>query len=239
RSLNRAQEYLKRYRYFLKTDIVKFFPNVDHEVLMSTLTRTIRDRDLMKLIAVIVTSGDGVLRDERGPVWFPGDDLFSPLRPCGLPIGNLTSQFFANVLLDGVDHFLKEDVETPGYVRYADDLLLFDNCKTRLWDVRDALVAKLANLRLRLHPHKTQVAPSRRGVGFLGFHITARARWLKQSALRRLNRRLRQLRWQFSNDLLDCPDIRVSVQAWLAHASGVKSLETVGRILRRSKFCRS
>jgi hypothetical protein len=60
------------------------------------------------------------------------DDRFAALRPHGLPIGNLTSQFFANVLLDGVDHFVKEELRIPGYVRYCDDLVLFADDKEAL-----------------------------------------------------------------------------------------------------------
>ncbi len=60
-------------------------------------------------------------------VYFPGDDLFAICRPRGLPIGNLTSQFWANVLLDPIDHFVKRELRCPGYVRYVDDLLLFSH----------------------------------------------------------------------------------------------------------------
>jgi hypothetical protein len=79
----------------------------------------------MRLITAVIDSGRGVLDEEYVPPFFPGDDLFSLLRPRGLPIGNLTSQFFANVFLDSLDHFVREELRVPGYVRYADDLVLF------------------------------------------------------------------------------------------------------------------
>jgi RNA-directed DNA polymerase len=86
--------------FCLKTDIVRFFPNVDHQILLSVLARTIADERLMTLIRQVVGSGEGILADEATSDFFPGDDLFAALRAKGLPIGNLTSQFLANVLLD-------------------------------------------------------------------------------------------------------------------------------------------
>ncbi len=151
RALDRAQKYLRKYDYYLKTDIVRFFPNVDHAVLVGLLGRTIRDIRLMQLIRHIIASGEGVLRDQASSGYFPGDDLFALLRPRGLPIGNLTSQFFANVLLDPIDHFVKEELRQPGYVRYADDLVLFSDSKAGLWSARDRLADRLARMRLRPH----------------------------------------------------------------------------------------
>ena len=83
---------------WLSDDIVRFFPNVDHEILLTLIRRTVRDQRLLDLIQRIVASGQGILDEEATPTYFPGDDLFAVLRPRGLPIGNLTSQFFANVL---------------------------------------------------------------------------------------------------------------------------------------------
>ena len=124
---------MRRHQYYLKTDIVRFFPNVDHEVLLGVIGQYVADERLMDLIRRVVASGAGLLADEATDQLFPGDDLFALLRPRGLPIGNLTSQFFANVLLDAIDHFIKEELQVPGYVRYADDLVLFGESKSQLW----------------------------------------------------------------------------------------------------------
>jgi hypothetical protein len=83
------------------------------------------DGRLLGLIDRLLASGAGVLDGEAEPGYFAGDDLFAVLRPRGLPIGNLTSQFFANVLLDPIDHLVKETLRAPGYVRYCDDLVVF------------------------------------------------------------------------------------------------------------------
>lgn len=236
RALARAQRYLKRHAYVLKTDIVRFFPNVDHQVLLDALGRRVRDRRLMDLIMKIIASGEGVLADEATDGFFPGDDLFAALRPRGLPIGNLTSQFFANVLLDRTDHFIKEQLRVPGYVCYADDLLLFGDDKDQLWGWRDAVSEQLAALRLRLHRHKTQLRPSKTGVNFLGFVVRPDELRLQQRALARFNRRLRRLRYLWRHRAVAPAAVRASLRAWSAHAADANSAGVRRAIWRRVRF---
>lgn len=238
RAIDRAERYLHRHRYYLKTDLVKFFPNVDHGALLDLLSRRIRDARLMELIRLLVASGAGVLADEATQEFFPGDDLFALLRPKGLPIGNLTSQFFANVLLDPIDHFIKEELRVPGYIRYADDLLLFGDDKRQLWQWRDAVAERLEPLRFRLHAGKTQVRPCEAGLKFLGMKLDRRGRRLPQSALLAFNGRLRRLRWEFAHGLVDAVDVRRSLAAWRAHAGGANSTGIAQVLIRRARFCR-
>lgn len=236
RAINRAQMYLRRYCYYLKTDVVRFFPNVDHEVVLGVIGARIRDPSLMALIARIIASGEGVLTEEATNDYFPGDDLFAALRPRGIPIGNLTSQFFANVLLDQVDHFVKDELQVPGYVRYADDLVLLGNDKAQLWRHKAALAERMARLRLCLHPEKTHVAPSTRGLHFLGFVLKPGSRRLKQSCLKRFNRRLRLLRWLKRNRGVKPVNIGVSLRAWLAHTEQANARGIRRIIMRRARF---
>ena len=236
RAVDRAQGYLRRYRYYLKTDVVRFFPNVDHEVLLSVISKHIRDDRLMTLIRLIVASGEGVLSDEATSEFFPGDDLFALLRPRGLPIGNLTSQFFANVLLDVVDHFVKEELCVPGYVRYADDLLLFGDSKEQLWQWRDQLSERLGGLRLKLHRHKTHVGMGDDGVKFLGFVLRRDGRRLPQQTILRFARRIRRLRWLRSNRQVTFTQIRDSLKSWLAYAVQANSVGIRRALWRRVRF---
>ena len=238
RAVDRAQQYLRRYRFFLKTDIVWFFPNVDHEILFALLSRTIRDDRLLQLIRQILASGEGVLSEEATRSVFPGDDLFSMLRPTGLPIGNLTSQFFANVLLDPVDHFIKEKLRIPGYVRYADDLVLFSDEKSQLWEARNQLVDRLANIRLRLHKKKTILRPGTSSLKFLGLVLRRAERRLQQSGIRRFNLRVRRLRHDFAAGRIDCETVRQSLQAWLAHAQGANTAGIRRELWQRVVFSR-
>jgi RNA-directed DNA polymerase len=239
RAVRRAVHYLRRHKYCLKTDVVRFFPNVDHEVLFQLLTKSIRDKQVTWLIEKIITSGEGVLSQEATQLYFTGDDLFSVLRPKGLPIGNLTSQFFANILLDPVDHFVKEELRVPGYVRYADDLILFGDDKSQLWDVCEALKECLATSRLKLHPHKTLVRPSAAGVKFLGFVLRPSEIRLQQEGLKRFNRRLRYLKWAYRNRLIDADAMVASLTAWVAHAQHANSTGIRQEMWRRVKFQRA
>jgi len=100
RALERCQQFARRYKYVLPCDLRQFFPSIDYAILRATLAAKIHDFEVMRLIDRILASGEGVLSDAYDMVYFPGDDLFAANRPRGLPIGNLTSQFWANVYLN-------------------------------------------------------------------------------------------------------------------------------------------
>jgi retron-type reverse transcriptase len=118
-ALDRATQLARRYPYALKCDIEKYFPSIDHAILLERIERKIKCRRTLWLIERIVANSNP---QEDVVRYFPGDDLFTPAeRRRGIPIGNLTSQFFANIYLDGFDHFVQERLGQPAYVRFADD----------------------------------------------------------------------------------------------------------------------
>ena len=132
-AVDRCQQFARRYRYVLKADVRKFFPSIDHQILKTLITRKIKDPDVLWLVGLIIDHSN-----PQDPVlmWFPGDDLFTPTeRRRGLPLGNQTSQFFANVYLDPLDHFVCDRLGSS-YVRYVDDFLVFADDKRRLHEVR-------------------------------------------------------------------------------------------------------
>ena len=121
------------YRYVLKADVRKFFPSIDHAILKGLVARKIKDPHVLWLVDRIIDHSN-----PQDPVlmWFPGDDLFTPIeRRRGLPLGNQTSQFFANVYLDPLDHFVTDRLGLS-YVRYVDDFLVFADDKRRLHEVK-------------------------------------------------------------------------------------------------------
>jgi hypothetical protein len=95
-AMDQCQTWTRRYRYALQGDIVKYFPSVDHQILRELLAHHIADARTLTLMDLILTSGADIQSAECPRVYFPSDDLFAALRPRGLPIGNLTSQFWAN-----------------------------------------------------------------------------------------------------------------------------------------------
>ena len=129
RALARAKEAANRFPYVLKCDIRKYFPSIDHHVLEQLLARAVKCRRTLDLSALII---QGSNPQEQVIQYFPGDDLFTPFeRRHGLPLGNQTSQFFANVYLNPLDQMVNRELKPGSYIRYVDDFLLFEEVKRR------------------------------------------------------------------------------------------------------------
>jgi hypothetical protein len=190
----------------------------------------ILDVDVRWLIDRVLASGDGILDEVYDQVFFPGDDLLAAARPRGLPIGNLTSQFWANVYMNPLDHFVKRTLRCQGYVRYVDDLLLFGDDKQTLWRWHDALVARFAALRLTIHSG-AHPRPVTEGVPFLGFIIFPDRRRLKRRKGIHFRRHLAGLVREHAAGTRPLADISSSVRGWINH---VRFANTLG--LRRALF---
>ena len=232
RAIERAQEYARRYPYALQCDVAQFFPSIDHAVLRDLLARYIADEDALWLIDRILKSGESALTDEYAMQYFPGDDLFAVNRPRGLPIGNLTSQFWANVYLNELDYFVKHQLHCPAYVRYADDFVLFSNDKAQLHAWRTAIIAFLQTLRLRLHEDKAAVFKTRGGFTFLGFRLLPYYRRLRKDNARAFARRLRGMRDAYAAGELPLEEMTARVRSWIAHARFGNTYRLRGRIFQ-------
>jgi RNA-directed DNA polymerase len=220
RALDQCHAWVRQYRYAFQGDIVKYFPSIDHQILRGLLSRRIADRRAMWLIDQILASGAGILGSEYPMTYFPGDDLFAAVRPRGLPIGNLTSQFWANVYLHELDRFVKHQLRCPAYLRYMDDFVLFSDDKVQLQDWKLAVRGFLASrLRLVLHPKKSLVFPVKVGVDFCGFRLYPTHRRLRRSSVRRFVRRFRRQREAYRRGELSLDEMNASVQSWIAHAA--------------------
>jgi retron-type reverse transcriptase len=217
RALDRAQKFARRFRYVLQCDVRQFFPSIDHAILRGILARKIADHDVLWLIDRILESGLGVLSQEYQMQWFPGDNLFAINRPRGLPIGNLTSQFWANCYLSPLDHFVKRELHCGGYVRYVDDLLLFADNKQTLRAWRQAIVDRLADLRLTIHPG-AHPRPVTEGIPFLGFVVFPTHRRLKRRKVVHYRRRLKGLLYACRNGTLPADRVSASIVGWINHA---------------------
>jgi retron-type reverse transcriptase len=235
RALNRAQEFSRHYEYVLQCDVSQFFPSVDHQILHDILAKKIDDLRVLWLCDRILESGMGVLSEEYKMVYFPGDDLFAALRPRGLPIGNLTSQFWANVYLNGFDHFVKRDLRCTGYLRYVDDFLLFSDEKATLWRWLDDIQERLTVLRLTIHPgaHPTRV---KQGIPFLGFVVFPERRRLRRRRGIHFQRRLKQLWIAYSRKEIPLEKVSASVLGWINHASYANTIGLRKAMFRRMRF---
>jgi RNA-directed DNA polymerase len=217
RALDRAQAFARRYRYVLQCDVEQFFPAIDHRVLRGVLARKIDDLQVLWLVDQVLASGAGVLSEEYRLRFFPGDDLLAALRPRGLPIGNLTSQFWANCYLNPFDHFVKRELRCPAYVRYVDDFLLFGDDKALLWSRLEALVARLARLRLTIHPG-AHPRPVSEGFPFLGFVVYPTHRRLKRRNAVAYRRRLKRLIAEWIAFKRTRESVLASLLGWINHA---------------------
>ena len=231
RALDRCQEFARRFRYVLQCDVRQFFPAIDQDVLRGVLGRKIGDSDVMWLVDRILESGIGVLAEEYDMVYFPEDDLFAVARPRGLPIGNLTSQFWANCYLNPFDHFVKRELRCKGYLRYVDDFLLFADDKRTLWAWREAVVERMARLRLTIHIQRAHPRPVTEGIPFLGFVVYPTRRRLKRRKGIAYRRSLKKLLAAYQAGDVELDQVHASVLGWVNH---VRYGETWG--LRRALF---
>jgi len=226
----RFQQYAACYPYVLKCDIRKFFPSIDHDILKKELRWRIACPDTLWLMDTILDNSNP---QEQHVVYFPGDDLFTPYeRPHGLPIGNLTSQWWGNIYLNRFDHFVKEKLRVPGYIRYVDDFVLFSDRKNDLFEYQQRLAEYLATLRLILHPDKTQVFQAGKGVPFLGFKVAANWKFVNKEKTKRYKRFLRKklaLRKQgrFLPDKME-----MGLNSWLGHIRFGRHVKTENHIFQ-------
>ncbi len=162
-----TENYRKR-GFALKCDIRKFFDSIDHGVLLPLVAGKVSDPRLFALLRTIITS-------------------FEAVSGKGLPLGNVTSQIFANVYLNELDQFAKHVLKAKYYIRYCDDFVILDCSRERL----GGYVSKLREffgkkLLLELHPRKVEIRNFRQGVDFLGYISLPRYRVLRTSTKRRI-----------------------------------------------------
>jgi RNA-directed DNA polymerase len=233
RAIDRLQQFARRYRYVLRADIVRHFPSIDHAILKANLARVIPEDDVMGLVGKIIASGDGVLTDEYQMAWFPGDDLLAACRPRGLPIGNLTSQFWSNCYLHPFDQFVKRELRCRAYLRYVDDCALFSDSKRELWAWKRAIVERLATLRLVIHEAKAQVLPVDCGIPWLGFVVYPTHRRVKARMVRKATRHLEDRLDAYQAGRISFAEFDASVQGWINHVRFADTWGLRKHLLRR------
>ncbi|NJR63882.1 MAG: RNA-directed DNA polymerase [Cyanobacteria bacterium CRU_2_1] len=215
RALQRFTQFARSSRYILQCDIRKYFPSIDHEILKTILRRKIKCPETLWLIDRII---DGSNPQGEAVEYFPGDDLLTPVqRRKGLPIGNLTSQFFANVYLNGLDHFVKEQLQAQRYLRYVDDFCVFSDDRAFLETARLAIETYLNSLRLKLHPIKTQLFETCCGANFVGFRILPDRIRVRNHNLKRARHRFRQLQQDYITGQVSLTELKQRLQSWEAH----------------------
>lgn len=189
-----------RIAFVLKCDIKQYFDNVDHNILLSIIKRKVSDRKILWLIETILSN------------------YCSKEHSKGMPLGNLTSQFFANVYLNELDQFVKHELRAKYYLRYVDDFVIFDNSKRRLEQYKAVIQIFLKQeLQLQLHPLKSRIITIRDGTEFLGVKIFMHHKRIRKKNLRKSQKKLQLLNNLYEQKKIDYDNIYEFLEGWIAY----------------------
>lgn len=181
-ALDRACKAMKKYPYVCKFDVRHYFDSIDHTILKKKLCRLFKDKILLQIFFKIIDSYE---RTEQNK---------------GLPIGNLTSQYFANYYLSDFDHWCKETLHIGEYVRYMDDFLVFHSDCSQASNCNKTINNYMkSNLDLQLKP--MVFARTTQGVSFLGYHISKTKILLNSRSKRRLRTKMSLYEKLFENNV--------------------------------------
>ena len=196
----RAMEWVRRYRYCLKADVRKFYPSIDHDILMAIVRSKIKCPDTLELLRDIIYS-------------YPGGK--------NVPIGNYTSQWLGNLYLNELDQWLTHTHRVKAYLRYCDDFCLFADNKTYLQTMKQQ-IGEFLSQRLRLSYSAAEVFPVNQGVDFLGYRHFPTHILVRKSTARRMQRRLKKLPASLAKGHITPAGFRgcvASAHGWLKHAN--------------------
>ena len=187
--------------YVLKCDISRYFASIDHKILLLIIKKKITDSKTLWLIKEIINSS------------------FEQKPGRGIPIGNLTSQLFANIYLNALDQFVKHTLREKYYIRYMDDFLILDYNKKKLHLLKNQINQFLREkLKLEFHPQKANIFPANLGIDFLGYRIFGTHRLLRKSTVKRFVKRTRSYQKKLKENLMPEEKFNQSLQSWLAYA---------------------
>ncbi|MEK7630303.1 MAG: reverse transcriptase/maturase family protein [Patescibacteria group bacterium] len=193
--------------FALKCDIKKFFDSIDQHSLISFIRKKIDDKNTLWLVELIIGS-------------------FEKNREKGLPLGNVTSQLFANVYLNELDQFIKHKLKAKHYLRYCDDFIILGENKNYLRSIISKIKEFLAeNLSLELHEHKIEIRKYSHGIDFLGYVVLPHYRVLRTKTKRRILRKIANRKREFDLGVLSGESLTQSVNSYfgvLKHCQGYK-----------------
>lgn len=202
--------------YVLKCDVSKYFPSVNHEVLKKIIRKKIADKKLLWLLDNIIDSTEK-----------------------GIPIGNLTSQLFANIYLNELDEFVKYELKikyphkyrdktgwgTLYYIRYMDDFIILHESKQELQELKEEIRLFLVSIKLTLHPKKANISPVRLGIDFLGYRIFNNYRLVRKSTVKRFLKNVKGKIKNYDLEFMSFDKLMESFNSWeayMAHANSYR-----------------
>lgn len=200
--------------YVLKADIRKYFDNVDHEVLINIIKRKFRDGKIIWLTRTILINFN------------------TPIKGKGMPLGNYTSQFFANVYLNDLDYFVKNELKAKYYIRYVDDFVILHRNRKRLEYFKNRIIEYLKKLKLELHPDKTDILPLRYGITFLGYRIFYHYKLLRKRNKRHFIKEFNKKLELYKKGLIRKEMLFEQLKGWFGYAQWANTYNFRNKILK-------
>lgn len=203
--------------WILKCDIKKFFNSIHPDILYQILHKYIKDKKLLQFTKLLIFCS-------RAP------------NSSGIPIGNYTSQFFANIYLNELDSYIKRKLKIRFYVRYMDDFILLLNSKEECKEIKRLIEEFLEkNLSLELN-QKSRYYPCHMGVNFCGYRIFTTHKLLRTSSKKKIKANVRKWNKLWRKNKLNFPEALQSINSWLGHASHCNSYHLQQKVLQKCDF---
>ncbi len=215
-AITRAQRFMQANQYFMHLDVKKYFLSINHFILKRILKKHISEQDVLQLFHIIINSSLPNEAKSKGNK--SSLNLFSSINK-GLPIGNLTSQFLANLYLNELDQYVKHELKIKYFVRYMDDFVVFGNNKQLLKETEQNIITFCTHkLQLSLHL-KGGIKNYKEGLGFLGFKIFRKHKELKNVSLVRYLRKYKTKQKMVLQGIINHTHLQQSLDAWQNHIS--------------------
>ena len=203
--------------YVLKADFKHYFDSVNHEVLIRILRKKIGDEDLISLIKIVLNN-------------------FEISKGIGMPLGNYTSQFFANVYLNELDYYVKHILRVKYYIRYVDDFVILHKNKKRLKYFLKHINSFIPCLKIKLHPEKTEIYALRNGINFLGYRVFYHYKLLRKRNIRYFMKKLEKNVSLYNNKEITKEQFESRINGWFGYAKFGDTFNFIKRTFD-SKLC--
>ncbi len=202
--------------YVLKCDVRHYFEEVDHKILIQIIKRKIKDEKVIWLTKQIL------------------NNFSSEIIGKGMPLGNLTSQFFANVYLNELDKFIKYKLRIKYYIRYVDDFVILHTARDKLERIKRTINRFLkTELNIELHKDKSKLIPLRNTINFLGYRIFYHYKLLKKNNIKKFNTNFGQKIKMYKAGLANFNELIYSLYGWLGYAKWANAYRLRNELIRK------
>jgi len=204
-------------KYVLKCDIQKYFASIDHCILFEQVSKKLKDKKMLDLLQALIFTGAGK----------------------GIPIGNLTSQLFANIYLNKLDHYLKEEAGIKYYLRYMDDFLVVHENKDYLREIREKIkIFCKAELTLTLHPNKQHISNIENGLTWLGYRVFRNGyKRVRTANVVRFRQRLKRLEHDYQKGQITQSEVHASLSSWIGLSKHANAYNLSQSIFAERDIC--